>query len=199
MEPTDRDLMLAVRDGDVELFGVLFDRYHQRLYEFFFRLGSTAASSEDLVQEVFLRMLKYRRTFRSDSEFRGWMYHIARKVRIDRFKSQREETTLSEDDTAGAHRTGPAAQDGYIEARERSQLLERALLKLPEDKRELLILARFQELKYEQIASLLDIDVGAVKVRVHRAMTELREIVQKISDERSKCIVTKPAKLSRTI
>jgi len=189
--------MLAVRAGDVELFGVLFDRYHQRLYEFFFRLGSTAASSEDLVQDVFLRMLRYRRTFRADSDFRGWMYHIARKVRIDRFKSRREETRLGEND-AGAHRSGPAAQESFIEARERSQLLEQALLKLAEDKRELLILARFQELKYEQIASLLDIDVGAVKVRVHRAMTELREIVQKISDKRSKCIVTKPAKLSRT-
>ena len=81
--------MLAVRDGDVERFGVLFDRYHQRLYEFFYRLGSNAASSQDLVQEVFLRMLRYRKTFRADSEFRGWMYHIARTVRIDRFKALR--------------------------------------------------------------------------------------------------------------
>src|SRR4029453_405184 len=160
MEPTDRALMLAVRDGDVERFGVLFDRYHQRLYEFFFRLGSTAASSEDLVQEVFLRMLKYRKTFRADSEFRGWMYHIARTVRIDRFKSQREETPLNAGDTEDAPRPSPAP-DGSIEARERSQLLEQALLRLPEDKRELLILARFQELKYEQIASLLNIEVGA--------------------------------------
>jgi RNA polymerase sigma factor (sigma-70 family) len=190
--------MLAVRDGDVELFGVLFDRYHQRLYEFFYRLGSSAASSEDLVQEVFLRMLKYRKTFRADSEFRGWMYHIARTVRIDRFKSQRDETSLAAGDAEGGHRPSPPAPDGYIEARERSQLLERALLRLPEDKRELLILARFQELKYEQIASLLNIDAGAVKVRVHRAMTELREIVQKMSVERSKCIVTKPGKLLRT-
>ena len=54
MEPTDRTLMLAVKDGDVELFAVLFDRYHQRLYEFFYHLGSSAALSEDLVQEVFL-------------------------------------------------------------------------------------------------------------------------------------------------
>jgi RNA polymerase sigma-70 factor, ECF subfamily len=190
--------MLAVRDGDVELFGVLFDRYHQRLYEFFYRLGSSATSSEDLVQEVFLRMLKYRRTFRADSEFRGWMYHIARTVRIDRFKSQREDSPLTASDAEGAHRSGQPAPDGYLEARERAELLERALLRLPEDKRELLILARFQELKYEQIASLLNVDVGTVKVRVHRAMTGLREIVQKMSDERSKCIVTKPGKLLRT-
>jgi RNA polymerase sigma factor (sigma-70 family) len=198
MESTDRALMLAVRDGDVELFGVLFDRYHQRLYEFFYRLGSSAASSEDLVQEVFLRMLKYRKTFRADSEFRGWMYRIARTVRIDRFKSQRDETPLTEGNPDGAGQSGSPAPDGYIEARERAELLERALLRLSEDKREILILARFQELKYEQIASLLDIEVGTVKTRVHRAMIELRGIVREISDERSKCIVTKPGKLLRT-
>jgi len=85
-----------------------------------------------------------------------------------------------------------------MEEMERAELLQRALLRLPEDKRELLVLARFQELKYEQIGSLLAIDVGAVKVRVHRAMSELREIVQKMSSERTKWNVKKPVKLSRT-
>jgi len=191
--------MLAVRDGDVEQFGVLFDRYHQRLYEFFYRLGGNAALSEDLVQEVFLRMLKYRRTFRADSEFRGWMYHIARTVRIDRLRAQREETPLAEGDAEkSSSSAGAPTPDDHIEEMERAKLLQRALLRLPEDKRELLILARFQELKYEQIGSLLDIDAGAVKVRVHRALTELREIVRKMSDERTKCIVKKPGKLLRT-
>jgi RNA polymerase sigma-70 factor, ECF subfamily len=198
MVPTDTELMLAVREGDVERFGVLFDRHHQRIYEFFYRLGGNAAVSEDLVQEVFLRMLKYRHTFRADSEFRGWMYHIARTVRIDRFRSQREETPLLEGDVENARGRSVPGPDDSIEEMERAELLQRALLRLPEDKRELLILARFQELKYEQIGSLLNIDAGAVKVRVHRAMTELREIVQKLSDERSKCNVKKPGKLLRT-
>ena len=198
MEPTDRELMLAVRDGDVDQFGVLFDRYHQRLYEFFYRLGGNAALSEDLVQDVFLRMLKYRHTFRRDSEFRGWMYHIARTVRIDRFRTDREETPLTEGEAENIGGAGARALDGYMEEMERSELLQSALLRLPEDKRELLILARFQELKYEQIGSLLAIDVGAVKVRVHRAMSELREIVQKMSSERKKWNVKKPVKLSRT-
>jgi len=198
MEPTDRELMLAVRDGDVDQFGVLFDRYHQRLYEFFYRLAGNAALSEDLVQDVFLRMLKYRHTFRRDSEFRGWMYHIARTVRIDRFRTHREETPLTEGEAENTRGAGTRALDGYMEEMERAELLQRALLRLPEDKRELLVLARFQELKYEQIGSLLAIDVGAVKVRVHRAMSELREIVQKMSSERTKWNVKKPVKLSRT-
>ncbi|HET9943615.1 MAG TPA: sigma-70 family RNA polymerase sigma factor [Terriglobia bacterium] len=188
--------MLAVKDGDVEPFAVLFDRYHQRLYEFFYRLGSSAALSEDLVQEVFLRMLKYRNTFRADSEFRGWMYHIARTVRIDRFRAQRQEVGI-ETEAIGVQ-SGEVSPDGYVQERERAELLRQALLRLPEDRRELLILARFQELKYEQIGLLLGIDAGAVKVRVHRAMAELREIVREMSEERSKCTVKKPGNLLRT-
>ena len=196
MEPTDRTLMLAVKDGDVEPFAVLFDRYHQRLYEFFYRLGSSAALSEDLVQEVFLRMLKYRNTFRADSEFRGWMYHIARTVRIDRFRAQQEDVAIAAE--AIGVKSSDVSPDGYVEGRERAELLRQALLRLSEDKREVLILARFQELKYDQIGLLLGIEVGAVKVRVHRAMADLREIVREMSEERSKCTVKKPGNLLRT-
>src|SRR3954464_5704966 len=167
MEQSDKALMLAARNGNAEQFGVLFDRYHQRLFDFFYRLGSDAASSEDLVQEVFLRMLKYRNTFRMDSEFRAWMYGIARTVRIDRFKGQRVEPRLA--DSIKDSSNGPFH---IVEEQERAALLQRALLQLPDEKRELLILARFQELKYEQIGTLLDVEAGTVKVRVHRAMVD---------------------------
>src|SRR5215510_448956 len=95
MEPTDKELMLAVKDGDAQPFAVLFDRYHQRLFDFFYRLSGDTSSSEDLVQDVFLRMLKYRHTFRIDSEFRAWMYRIARSARIDRFRRQKNESFLT--------------------------------------------------------------------------------------------------------
>jgi RNA polymerase sigma-70 factor (ECF subfamily) len=67
------------------------------------------------------------------------------------------------------------------DARQQAALLHRALLMLPEDKREVLLLSRFQELKYEEIARLLDCEVGTVKVRIHRALRELRVIFEKIS------------------
>jgi RNA polymerase sigma factor (sigma-70 family) len=193
MEQSDKALMLAARNGNAEQFGVLFDRYHQRLFDFFYRLGSDAASSEDLVQEVFLRMLKYRNTFTVDSEFRAWMYRIARTVRIDRFKGQRVESPLA--DSIKDSSRGPFH---HVEEQERAALLERALWQLPDEKRELLILARFHELKYEQIGTLLDVDAGTVKVRVHRAMVELREIVKSISGEGASCVVKKSGKLFST-
>ena len=189
MELTDNDLMLAVLDGDLEAFGVLFDRHHQRLWEFFYRLSCDSASSEDLVQEVFLRMFKYRNSFGSTSEFRGWMYPIARTARIDRFRSERKRVPPPEDGgQIWLHSHWPAP-DRLLEQEERSTMLQRALLELPQDKRELLVLARYQEMKYEQIALLLDVEIGTVKVRVHRALAELREVFRRLSGEIPKCDV----------
>src|SRR4030095_14226582 len=171
MEPTDNNLMLAVKSGDAARTPIRFDRYHRRLFYFFYRLSGDSASSEDLVQEVFLRMLKYRSSFRTDSQFRPWMYQIARSVRIDRFNASREirEESLS-DSAATVLRSGSSGPLQHLVNMERSSLLQRALLELPDEKRELLILARFQELRYEEIGSLLDVETGTVKVRVHRAM-----------------------------
>jgi RNA polymerase sigma-70 factor (ECF subfamily) len=190
MELTDKDLMLAVSAGDVERFGVLFDRYHQRLFDFFYRLSGDSASSHDLVQDVFLRMLKARHTFGPNSEFKAWMYHIARTARIDRFRSERRASVVSEEG-----RNQPPWPDRIVEHKERLRLLQSALLELPEDKRELLILARFQEMKYEQIAALLGIEVGTVKVRVHRAISELRDVFERISGDRMECDVKKSGKI----
>lgn len=194
MEPTDRDLMLAVRKGDFEKFGVLFDRHHQRLFEFFYRLSGDAALSEDLVQDVFLRMLKYRRSFEVTSEFRAWMYQIARRARIDRFNRRWDEATSPLSAELALSSPGSSRPDRLFEQSERAVLLQRALLELPEEKRELLVLARFQELKYEQIAFLLGLEVGVVKVRIHRAVLELREIVLRLSGEQEKCVAKKSEK-----
>jgi RNA polymerase sigma factor (sigma-70 family) len=182
MEPTDWELMSAVRNGDLEKFGSLFDRHQQSLFNYFYRLSGDAASSEDLVQDVFLRMLKYRRSFRHDSQFRAWMYQIARTARIDRFKRHREEQSSTQVPTLRSPQDGP---DRCLEDAEQNVLLQKALLRLPEDKRELLVLARFQQMKYSEIGALLGIEASIVKVRVHRAIVELRDIALSLAGERT--------------
>jgi RNA polymerase sigma factor (sigma-70 family) len=176
--------MLAVRAGDIEKLGVLFERYYARLFEFLCRMTGNAAASEDLVQDVFLRMLKYRRSFGEDSEFRAWMYQIARNVRSDFFAKNRT-TDMSPEiaELAGS----PFTQHDAAEREQHSELLARALMALPEDKREILVLARYQEMKYEEIASLLGIEINAFKVRVHRAMAELRDAYQTVSGKGKRC------------
>lgn len=166
----DEDVMLQVRDGEVQLLGVLFDRYQAPLFNFYSKMTQDRTVSEDLVQEVFLRILRYRQTYRPGTTFRTWMYQIARNTRIDQVRKVRPESPLTSEPLA------PTRASDAAERQQEAQLLQRALMQLPEDKREVLVLSRFQELKYEEIARLLGCETGAVKVRVHRALQQLREV-----------------------
>src|SRR2546425_12656711 len=91
MTLTDEALMLAVKAGDLDKLGILFERHHTALFEFFSRMTGNRAVSQDLVQDVFFRILKYRNTYRNESQFTTWMYHIARNTRFDQFKKRRPE------------------------------------------------------------------------------------------------------------
>jgi len=194
---TDEALMLAVREGDVGKLGLLFERYHGTLYEFFCRLLGNRTAADDLVQDVFFRILKYRKTYRDESHFATWMFHIARNARFDYFKKHRSEVLFPEEGfDLPSHGPFPSQQ---FEQEQETALLKKALSKLPEEKRELLVLARYQELKYEQIAEFLGVDVGTVKVRVHRAVKELREIYLKLSGEKTSCNVKRPENTLRII
>ena len=77
--------MQAVRDGDVSQLGQLFERYHARLFEFLSRMTGNRVAAEDLVQDVFVRILKYRATYRDDGRFETWLFRIARNARADYF------------------------------------------------------------------------------------------------------------------
>ena len=89
-QPTDLELMIAVQQGEVGGMGTLFERHHERIYNFCLRMTGSPAASEDLVQEAFMRALKYRQTFRGDADFLPWLYRLARNVCNDHFhKNQR--------------------------------------------------------------------------------------------------------------
>jgi RNA polymerase sigma factor (sigma-70 family) len=173
MTVADEDLMLLVRSGEAEMLGVLFDRYQTPLYNFYTKMTQDRALSEDLVQDVFLRILRYRQTYRPGTPFRAWIYQIARNARVDAIRKVKPEAPMLAEPAA------PAAADAAQQKQE-AQLLQRALMQLPEDKREILILSRYQELKYEEIARLMGCEVGTVKVRVHRALQQLREAFRQL-------------------
>jgi RNA polymerase sigma factor (sigma-70 family) len=181
----DDRLMTAVQEGDVSRMGVLFERHHHALFNFFLRLTGDRQASEDMVQDVFLRMLKYRATYRPGSQFRTWMYHLARNIRIDRARARPPEVEL--DTTVHDPPTTSVAPSEKVDRDEQVALLRRAMARLPDDKRELLVLSRFQGLKYEQVGELLGCEVGAVKVRVHRAVRALRSIVIDLTGEQTTC------------
>jgi RNA polymerase sigma factor (sigma-70 family) len=176
---TDNSLMLRVKADNLDQMGLLFERYHRVLFAFFYHSTGQGATSEDLVQTVFYRMLKYRHTFTGDGEFRTWMYHLARNVLNDYFKKNHR-VVYQEDITAISERTDnePSA-DFQLEKKQESDALHEALAKLNPEYREVLILSRFQELSYQEIAEILKTSEGNIKVRVHRAMKELKHIYLK--------------------
>ncbi len=170
----DEDLMLDVRNGAGETLGVLFDRYHTPLYNFYSKLTGDRTLSEDLVQEVFLRILKYRQSYQPGTPFRAWIYQIARNARVDHYRKTPKHITF-EPEMAPAVMPRDSAQES-----EEVELLHRALLQMPEEKKEILILSRFQELRYDEIARLLGCELGTVKTRIHRAIQELRQTFRQL-------------------
>jgi RNA polymerase sigma factor (sigma-70 family) len=179
---TDNSLMLQVKAGQVEKMGLLFERYHRALYGFFYHSNGNPAASEDLVQNVFYRMLKYRHTFTGEGEFRTWMYHLARNVLADAAKQDRPRAHHQDVADWTEKLAGGATADGHLQQQQDVALLHQALGRLSADQREVLVLSRFQELKYEQIATLLDTTVGAVKVRAHRALCQLKNVYLKLEN-----------------
>src|SRR5690242_13759619 len=97
MDPTDEALMQAVSAGDLAQLGVLFDRHHRAVFDFLVRTTGRRAVADDLVQDVFERILKYRTTFRGDVGFRPWLYRIACNARADYYRRQEPTTPWSED------------------------------------------------------------------------------------------------------
>jgi RNA polymerase sigma-70 factor, ECF subfamily len=174
----DEELMAQVRSGVGEMLGVLFDRYHVPLFNFYLKLSGDRSLSEDLVQEVFFRILKYRHSYRVDTPFRAWMYQIARNARLDHLRRRRPETSWEPEMSPAIEPVDTAQQS------QEAVMLRSALLEISEEKREALVLSRFQDLKYEEIAQLLGCEVNTVKTRVHRALQELRQVLHQLESRK---------------
>ncbi len=166
----DREIMLMVRDGDVQKLGLLFDRYAQGLFNYFQLQVRDRFKSEDLVQNVFYKILKYRHTFKEGADFRVWMYAIARNEKVNFFKTNRpsnEEVNPEQPDES-------ENPEDDLASKTDKKHLSRAIERLSPENRELLILSKYTGLAYSQIAEMFDCTVGAIKVRIHRAMQELK-------------------------
>lgn len=165
---TDETAMQCVFNGDLDKAAILYERYKRPLLNFFLRFGVDSESSHDLTQQTFYRLIHYRHTFREGHEFKTWIYRIARNQFHDFIKDNKHKTSqLSENFDVIDDETHDETQH---------KLIRIALEKLPEDYREVLHLSRYEEMKYDQIAEVLNVSVSVVKVRVHRAIKKLREV-----------------------
>jgi len=173
-ELSDEKIMLLVKDGHLSELTALFDRYQVNLYNFFLRLTGDRAASQDLTQNLFYRVIRYRQSFQpAQGTFRSWIYRMARNVHVDYCKqTAREPGRLTDPEAveeALAEQTSGYTQDQF-------QRLDEAMERLDADQREVLVLSRYQGLKYEEIARIRDSSVAAVKVQVFRALKQLRTL-----------------------
>ncbi len=179
--------MKEVRAGAVAKLAVLFERHHRALFRYFISMTRQQEAAEDLVQEVFIRILRYRSSYDTSRPFHTWMYQIARNVNLDHVRKQRGEVVGIEEFVD--RRSEPASsargpEEAVIHGQD-VRLLQRALDRLPADKREILVLSRFQGMKHEELAQVLGCEVGAVKVRIYRAMRALEQIYLALAGEKA--------------
>lgn len=167
--------MLAVRDGELDALGELFERHHGALFGFLAKLTNDRTGAEDITQVVFQRMLKYRHTYRDEGSFTAWMYHLARRCAADHFRRAQSAPSPTDPADLSLHADDAPHAATRATVRDDQALLRTALAELDSDDREVLLLSRFQELSFAEISTILGCSVGAAKVRAHRALGELRD------------------------
>ena len=185
----DLVLVRACRAGEMEAFGVLVERYQDRLYPTLLRLTGCAEDAHDLLQDAFLRAFEKLSLFHGESSFYTWIYRIAinltlskrrRRKGIDRLRLVRTPFEGGSEPADDVDSTDPSRA---IEQAERDSRVQAALLTLQPDHRAVVVMKDLDGLRYEEIAETLRIPVGTVRSRLHRARLELREKLKGIVEE----------------
>lgn len=177
-EASDEIIMNKVRDGHLAELSELFERYHVRMYNFMLKLTMDRTVSQDLTQSLFYRIIKYRSTFDDKYSFKSWIFQLARNIHADYCRKQKQQTDryvhVEKYDSNLADEAGNFNEEDY-------ENLDRALSKLNPEQKEILVLSRFQGLKYSEISAINNESVASIKVQVHRAIKQLRSIYFKLT------------------
>lgn len=181
-QESDTQLMRRVQAGDLDRLAELYRRHHAGLRGFLFRICGDAAGADDLVQTVFLRILRHRKHFRGQGSFAAWMYRIARNSALDRIKSEKLRSPAPFPRGNNEPRDPHPDAESCARHRERLDILEEAFRRLSRGEREVLSLSKIDGLSGREIAAILGCSAGAVKVRVFRAMGELRRLVRSMEN-----------------
>ena len=173
---SDEQLIQWVAAGDSSCLGTLFERHHRSVYRFCLQMTRQRSVSEDLVQEVFLRMLSKAGSFRGDGSFKAWMFNIARNVAIDhKRRAKRYTGTDTDPETVPPPLIDSRSAEQAAAGTESMQRLIEALAVLPDGVREVIWLGRFEFANYDELGVALDCSAGTARVRMHRAMKQLNQ------------------------
>lgn len=195
---TDEQLLESYREGETAAFRMLIQRHQDDLLRFLYRLTGDRQSAEDVFQETFLQVHISADTFDATRRFKPWLFTIAANKARDmlRKRVRRQEVDLSAPVNRDPNSAGqtfidlmevsvPSPDDG-LQDQERDQLVQRAVDRMPQSLKEILLLAYFQRLSYAQIAEDLGIPLGTVKSRLHAAVASFAKHWQGLTSEMNK-------------
>jgi RNA polymerase sigma-70 factor (ECF subfamily) len=185
MEPIDPDAetMLAVQQGNVAAFEQLLDKYHRPIVNFIYKIVNNTSEAEELAQEVFLRVYRARGSYVPKARFAAWIYKIAANLSFKESRRRRRMRFWSGNhhfNEAGAREEldvadpGPHAEERIISS-ELSLAVRRAIRSLPKKEKTALILRRYEELSYREIAEIMECTEAAVKTYIHRGKMHVRD------------------------
>jgi RNA polymerase sigma-70 factor (ECF subfamily) len=185
----DIRLMLRVRDDDAAAFAELVERFQHRLVAVMHHLVGSPHEAEDLAQEVFLRVYRIRKKYRPKAKFSTWLFTIANNLALNALRDRQRRPTLPLDlgtssSSMGVVPPGGATADRgqpptqHLQQQELAEVIRRALDGLNERQRVAIVLNKFEDMNYADIAEVMGLSTKAVKSLLSRARTKLREALQ---------------------
>jgi RNA polymerase sigma-70 factor (ECF subfamily) len=180
---TDADVMLRVKAGDDSAFDFLVQKYRRPMVNFMYRMAHNAAAAEDLAQDVFLRVYRSRAGYEASAKFTTWLYRIATNLAVNHARDTRHErpenmASLDEPDpetgsTMDVPDVNPSAEQTILQ-RERLTAIRQKVQALPERQRMAVVMHKYQQMDYKQIAEVLKLSESATKSLLFRAYETLR-------------------------
>lgn len=187
---SDEELMLAYGEGDVRAFEVLLRRHERPVFNYIYRSVGRKDVAEELLQDVFLRVIRNASNYQQSAKFTTWLYTIARNICIDRARKKGGkdlslDQPIGEDDKGTFLDQVADSSSQLATDHDRNvfrQRLEDALKKLPEEQREVFVMREISDLKFREIAEILEIPVPTVKSRMRYALEALRGHLSEYAD-----------------
>jgi RNA polymerase sigma-70 factor, ECF subfamily len=176
-ESSDEELMLALRDGELAAFDALFRRHYETVRAICARMTAIPSAGDDLAQETFLRVLRHRATYRGDARFTTWLYRIARNLCLEQIARHARDGQIAQRWSAEAPRESTSDRS------DETAHLAAAMRSLTPEQREVLVLSRYHDLPFAEIAEILGCTAGAARVRAHRALAALRDAYLDIEED----------------
>lgn len=182
IDQDDAEFIEKVRGGNGSAFEGLVRKYQNRLYTALVHISGSRQEAEDIAQDAFVQAYRKLHLFAGNSSFYTWLYRIAVNAAISRKRKKRAEYSVEQ--TQAITGDEPLDKSERVDERllreERANLIQTALTRLPEEFRVVLVLREMEAFDYEAISETLDLPVGTVRSRLHRARVQLKEILSKL-------------------